>query len=184
MIKNRLLEEGFVVEPSFPATIGMPLSDVSSGVSSKVEVVNKSGGHVSPAAPLSETTYTKHAPVDEVKLPNASTFQSTQLQDLYDYVFDTNAKSQLDTYFKTSPSQSPSKKGTASCDLNSSQAFNTKALCETSIDKQFSLTKKEPIMETNHSFYKVYPNESILNGGLLGNVTGFDQIKDEYEQLS
>ena len=153
LIKSRLLDEGFVVAPSMPGTVGMPLPLVS-------------------VAPRADAIVMAPFPLDN---------STNKLQELHDYVFADEAPASLDDYFKA---PAPAKHETTACDKQSMPAFapSAKDLCASNVDKQFDLTKKAPIMETNHSFYKVYPNESVLNGGMMGNVMGFTK-EQEYEQL-
>jgi hypothetical protein len=149
LIKSRLLDEGFVVSPSMPGTVGMPFAPAPA-----------------PAPMLA---------------PTPSLAPNAKLQELHDYVFAEDEKT-LDDYFKT-PAVPP-KHDTVPCNAQSmpTLAPAAKDLCASNVDKQFDLTNKGPIMENNHSFYKAYPNESVLNGGLMGNIMGFSRER-EYEQL-
>ena len=145
LIKSKLLDEGFVVAPFMPGTVGMPFAPMSP-----------------PMSPPSMAPDTK-------------------LQELHDYVFAEDEKT-LDDFFKTPAI--PPKHDTVPCNSQSmpTLAPAAKELCASNVDKQFDITNKGPIMENNHSFYKAYPNESVLNGGLMGNIMGFSK-ESEYEQL-
>ena len=154
LIKSRLLDEGFVVAPSMmPGTVGMAFAPASCNAPSST-------------APSSAAL---------------SMGSDPKLQELHDYVFADDDKT-LDDFFKT-PAVPP-RHDTVPCNSQSmpTLAPAAKDLCASNVDKQFDLTNKGPIMENNHSFYKAYPNESVLNGGLMGNIMGCTR-EHEYEQL-
>lgn len=167
-IKNRLLDEGFVVSPSMPGTIGLPFT----GNTSLYQ------------PPRYLDTLQLIAPTDESRVaPATQKLETTQLKELYDYVFNEDSKKELDTYFKADTPKEEQTHKLVRCDVNSSQAYASTKMCESAVDKEFDMNAKTAIMETNHSFYKVYPSEGIQNGGMIDNIMGFSSMKDEYEQF-
>jgi hypothetical protein len=172
VLKTRLIEEGFTIS-----------SSVKDEVRRFEGFSGYSNGRRSRANDDIMRVIQSVAASDESILPSTQTMNQSQLQDLYAYVFNEDASKELNGYFETSKEEKGHDRRAGVTTCQPSLANATKELCATTIDKHFDIHAKTPIMETNHSFYKVYANENVMNGGLMDNIQGYGQIKDDYEQL-
>jgi hypothetical protein len=134
-------------------------------------------------------------PIDEKLLQIASTdedvlrkSQSHQLKELYDFVFnDESSAKELGSFYKQLPSTDPSKP--VRCNPSDLRTDNN-TMCDDAIGMHIQSQKKQAISENNLKYYKnavginEYPDENIMNGGLIdGLLTGYDNFDVNFERI-